>query len=151
MTTCDFSSFELFKQGAEARLSVGPFLGGKRAVLKERFAKKYRHPELDAKLTKDRFRGEVRSLVRCKTLPGIRTPTLYFVDPERQAFLWNKISKTQGESNSRAPKLKPNFFKKLKVPELFLNFHENKLKKFRYGTKLEMSNVLQFLNKNLYN
>merc|ERR1719391_1611318 len=82
-----FSHFELFKQGAEARLSVGTFLGGNRAVLKERFAKKYRHPELDAKLTKDRFRGEIRSLVRCKTLPGIRTPTLYFVDPEKSLFV----------------------------------------------------------------
>merc|ERR1719391_1164524 len=83
----EFSHFELFKQGAEARLSVGTFLGGKKAVLKERFAKKYRHPDLDARLTKDRFRGEVRSLVRCKTIPGVRTPTLYFVDPDKSLFV----------------------------------------------------------------
>lgn len=83
----EFAGFELFKQGAEARLRVGTFLGGKKAVLKERFAKKYRHPDLDAKLTKDRFRGEVRSLVRCKTIPGLRTPTLYFVDQDRSLFV----------------------------------------------------------------
>lgn len=83
----DFSHFDLFRQGAEARLRVGTFIGGNKAVLKERFAKKYRHPELDAKLTKDRFRGEVRSLVRCKAIPGIRTPTLYFVDPEKSLFV----------------------------------------------------------------
>ena len=83
----EFAGFQLFKQGAEARLRVGTFLGGKKAVLKERFAKKYRHPDLDAKLTKDRFRGEVRSLVRCKTIPGLRTPTLYFVDQERSLFV----------------------------------------------------------------
>jgi len=83
----DFSGFELFKQGAEARLRVGMFLGGKKAILKERFAKKYRHPDLDAKLTKERFRGEVRSLVRCKTIPGLRTPTLYFVDQDKSLFV----------------------------------------------------------------
>jgi len=84
----DFSAFEVFRQGAEARLRIGTFLGsGNKAVLKERFTKKYRHPELDAKLTKDRFRGEVRSLVRCKAIPGIRTPTLYFVDPEKSLFV----------------------------------------------------------------
>lgn len=31
-----------------------------------RFPKRYRHPELDAKLTKQRILGEVRAIARCK-------------------------------------------------------------------------------------
>jgi len=81
----DFSDFTLLKQGAEARLKVGTFLGGRKAIVKERFSKKYRHPDLDAKLTKERFRGEIRSLMRAKTV-GIRTPTLYWVDAETSSF-----------------------------------------------------------------
>ena len=127
--TCDFSSFELFKQGAEARLSVGPFLGGKRAVLKERFAKKYRHPELDAKLTKDRFRGEVRSLVRCKTLPGIRTPTLYYVDPEKSLFVMEFVEGVTCRDYIRSNlgrdyfcTLNPIFHRDLPLPKKFGSF-----------------------------
>jgi len=83
----DFSSdFTLLKQGAEAKLKVGMFLGGRKAILKERFSKKYRHPDLDAKLTKERFRGEIRSLMRAKTV-GIRTPTLYWVDANSSSFV----------------------------------------------------------------
>ena len=69
---------KLLKQGAEARLYTGKFLG-RSVLVKERFPKKYRHPDLDAQLTKDRLRGEVRSLNRCKAL-GIRTPTIYLAD-----------------------------------------------------------------------
>ncbi len=71
--------FALFKQGAEARLYRGSFLGALPAVAKERFRKQYRHPELDKQLTRDRVKAEVRALVRCKTL-GVRTPTVYLSD-----------------------------------------------------------------------
>jgi len=82
----DFSDFTLLKQGAEAKLKVGTFFGGRKAILKERFSKQYRHPDLDAKLTKERFRGEIRSLMRAKTV-GIRTPTLYWVDSNSSSFV----------------------------------------------------------------
>jgi len=74
----DFKNFVLLRQGAEARLYTGLFLGQK-SIVKERFSKKYRHPLLDDRITKERLKGEVRSLMRCK-LAGIRTPTIYFVD-----------------------------------------------------------------------
>lgn len=74
----DFKDFVLIRQGAEARLYVGTFLG-QESIVKERFSKKYRHPQLDERLTKERLKGEVRSLMRCK-LAGIRTPTIYYVD-----------------------------------------------------------------------
>lgn len=71
----DLSNFTLLRQGAEARLHVGQFLG-QNAVVKERFSKTYRHPELDAKLTKDRVKAEARALLKCKSI-GVRTPVLY--------------------------------------------------------------------------
>ena len=37
-----------------------------KVIVKERFPKKYRHPSLDASLTKSRTKGEARSLIRCK-------------------------------------------------------------------------------------
>ncbi|KAJ7284219.1 hypothetical protein O6H91_Y345000 [Diphasiastrum complanatum] len=46
----------LLKQGAEARVYKSSFMG-REAVVKERFAKKYRHPSLDSKLTLKRFLG----------------------------------------------------------------------------------------------
>lgn len=74
--------FELFKQGAEGRIYKGVYLG-KPTIAKERFVKKYRHPDLDAQLTKERIKSESRSIIRCKTA-GIRTPALYLVDFTRR-------------------------------------------------------------------
>jgi len=76
--TIDLANFELLRQGAEAKLYLGNYLG-QRAIIKERFPKKYRLPELDVRLTRERLRAEARSLVKCKTL-GIKTPILYHVD-----------------------------------------------------------------------
>ncbi|XP_036066613.1 high affinity cGMP-specific 3',5'-cyclic phosphodiesterase 9A isoform X1 [Oryzias melastigma] len=56
---------ELLKQGAEGRVYRAEFLG-KPAVIKERFPKRYRHPELDEKLTHRRTVQEVRSILRCR-------------------------------------------------------------------------------------
>lgn len=59
------SGMELLKQGAEARVYRGQFLG-KAAVMKERFPRRYRHPTLDEKLTHRRTAQEVRSILRCR-------------------------------------------------------------------------------------
>jgi len=74
----DLTNFELLRQGAEAKLYLGTYLG-QRAIVKERFSKKYRLPDLDVRLTRERMRAEARSLVKCKTL-GIKTPVLYHVN-----------------------------------------------------------------------
>jgi TP53 regulating kinase-like protein len=42
-------------------------------ICKERFAKKYRHPQLDVSLTKSRTKSEARSLLRCQKA-GIPVP-----------------------------------------------------------------------------
>lgn len=86
----DIGSFELYRQGAEAKLYTGTFLG-RPAMVKERFSKKYRHPELDAQLTRDRLKGEVRSLVRCKTI-GVRTPDVYLADQETSVIVMERLT-----------------------------------------------------------
>ena len=56
---------EIIAQGAEARLYKGTYLG-KPVLIKERFEKKYRHPDLDVRLTKERIKAEARAIVRAK-------------------------------------------------------------------------------------
>lgn len=74
----DLTNYLLVKQGAEAKLYTGTFLG-QEVVVKERFSKKYRHPALDTQLTRDRHRAEVRALAKCKQI-GVRVPTMYLAD-----------------------------------------------------------------------
>ena len=81
----DLKDFVLLRQGAEARLYTGMFIGQK-SIAKERFSKKYRHSQLDERLTKERLKGEIKSLMRCK-LAGIRTPTIFFVDLNNGLFV----------------------------------------------------------------
>lgn len=69
---------EILKQGAEARLLLGDF-NGERCLIKERFAKKYRHPDLDASLTKERMRAEAKAASRCQAA-GIRVPKVIHMD-----------------------------------------------------------------------
>lgn len=56
---------QMIKQGAEARVYRGKFLG-RSVIIKERFPKLYRHPEVDEKLTRRRTTQEVRSILRCR-------------------------------------------------------------------------------------
>ncbi|XP_065098077.1 EKC/KEOPS complex subunit TP53RK [Paramisgurnus dabryanus] len=69
---------QVIKQGAEARVYRGKFLG-RSVIIKERFPKLYRHPLLDEKLTRRRTAQEVRSILRCRRA-GINAPVVYFVD-----------------------------------------------------------------------
>lgn len=57
--------FELIAQGAEARIYKGSYLG-RDTLVKERFKKTYRHPDLDETLSKDRVKNESRAIVRAK-------------------------------------------------------------------------------------
>lgn len=45
---------KILSQGAEGKVYEGDFFG-ERCIIKERFRKKYRNPELDARLTKRRL------------------------------------------------------------------------------------------------
>ncbi|XP_035227059.1 EKC/KEOPS complex subunit TP53RK-like [Stegodyphus dumicola] len=81
--------FELKSQGSEAKVYGGIFLG-RAAVLKERFQKKYRHPDLDKTLTSERMRAEVRALYKCYEL-GINCPLVYFADLNSRCIIFEEI------------------------------------------------------------
>ncbi|KAF7469647.1 Hypothetical predicted protein [Marmota monax] len=72
------SGLELLKQGAEARVYRGHFLG-RAAVVKHRFPKGYRHPVLETRLSRRRTVQEARALLRCRRA-GISAPVVFFVD-----------------------------------------------------------------------
>ncbi|TKR88852.1 hypothetical protein L596_013029 [Steinernema carpocapsae] len=102
-------------QGAEGRILSCVYLG-KKAILKERFSKKYRHPDLDRTLTKDRMKGELKGIMRCmegsvghlksqsdhdrsvlgvrhgeSVLPDVRVPRAYFVNAEKSQIILERI------------------------------------------------------------
>lgn len=69
------TSEAILKQGAEAKLYIGEYKG-RSCIIKERFIKKYRHPELDKQLTKERMRAETKAIGRCQTA-GILVPQVF--------------------------------------------------------------------------
>ncbi|KAJ2803740.1 TP53 regulating kinase [Coemansia guatemalensis] len=80
----------LIRQGAEARV-YKTTIDGRTAIAKQRFSKKYRHPELDKKLTRGRLNQEARSLKRCKE-HGICAPDVIRVDKESATLYIEFIS-----------------------------------------------------------
>lgn len=67
---------------------------GRPCIVKQRFRKRYRHPQLDAKLTSSRLKQEARSLLRARKA-GIPAPALYFVEPEAGCLYMERV---QGRS-----------------------------------------------------
>mmetsp|Transcript_11792 Transcript_11792/g.21539 ORF Transcript_11792/g.21539 Transcript_11792/m.21539 type:complete len:213 (-) Transcript_11792:306-944(-) len=80
---------ELISQGAEARIYKTSF-NAMPAILKERFAKNYRHPELEKRLTKMRMTQEVRCNTRAAKA-GVATPTVYNVDMVENKILMEYV------------------------------------------------------------
>ncbi|KAF8371753.1 hypothetical protein PRIPAC_78182 [Pristionchus pacificus] len=76
-------------QGAEARIFKSMYLG-KPSIIKQRFAKKYRHSTLDERLNKHRVRAEVKGIMKAKQV-GVETPALYFVDGERNEIVMERV------------------------------------------------------------
>ncbi|KAH8398377.1 hypothetical protein KR215_009521 [Drosophila sulfurigaster] len=68
----------IIKQGAEGRLYLGDFKG-ESCLIKERFVKKYRHPELDTQITRQRMKAEVKASSRCLAA-GILAPRIIHSD-----------------------------------------------------------------------
>ncbi|XP_031616591.1 EKC/KEOPS complex subunit TP53RK [Contarinia nasturtii] len=76
----------IIKQGAEAKLSLGEFCG-KKCLIKERFVKHYRHPDLDTHLTKERMRAESKTAARCEAA-GVNAPRILHMDlNERKIYM----------------------------------------------------------------
>lgn len=82
---------EIVSQGAEAivyKTNVHPYLDktGQKVIIKYRPPKPYRHPVLDAQLTKHRTLSEARILQKLRT-SSINVPKLVFIDA-RRGVLW---------------------------------------------------------------
>lgn len=76
MSTCkiDFlNEWTLKYQGAESQLYFGTHVGNK-CVIKYRFSKKYRHPVLDKKLTKERTKRERRIIDKIRSKSELLGP-----------------------------------------------------------------------------
>jgi TP53 regulating kinase-like protein len=85
---------QLITQGAEALLYRTTYLLSSIAcALKYRPSKPYRHPILDARLTKHRILSEARVLVKCRR-EGVPVPAVYALD-EREG--WIMIEWIEGE------------------------------------------------------
>lgn len=77
------------RQGAEAKVWETQEVK-RNVIVKHRFSKSYRLPELDRELTLSRLRQEVRSILRARKL-GIRAPTLIRVNLEDSCIIMEKI------------------------------------------------------------
>lgn len=83
MTSTTETPKELISQGAEALVYRTTYLlPSIPALLKLRPRKPYRHPALDARLTKHRCLTEARLLIRARSV-GVPVPAIYFVDAPR--------------------------------------------------------------------
>eukprot|EP00758_Cryptobia_borreli_P019330 Tbor_TRINITY_DN8343_c0_g1::TRINITY_DN8343_c0_g1_i1::g.21057::m.21057/K08851/TP53RK, PRPK, BUD32; TP53 regulating kinase and related kinases len=80
---------ELISQCAESKVFDAEFCGRK-AILKLRFKKAYRHPVLDQKLRDQRTIREARALVRCRKFK-VPTPTVFSVDRTECSILMEKV------------------------------------------------------------
>ena len=79
----------MISQGAEGRVFAVQFLN-RPAIVKQRFKKTYRHPVLDAKLTRSRLTSEARAIMRARKL-GVPTPTIYHVDTQQSAIYMERV------------------------------------------------------------
>ena len=77
-------------EGAEATVIEGDWMG-KRAVLKSRRPRGYRHPDLDRRLTKQRLSAEARILSRLSSI-GFPSPSLIHLDQRDSSILMTRIN-----------------------------------------------------------
>jgi TP53 regulating kinase-like protein len=80
----------LIAKGAEADLWLDPDWNGRRAVVKRRVEKQYRHPEIDRELRRMRTLREAEIIHRAKGA-GVPTPVIYQVDPEEATMVMEYV------------------------------------------------------------
>lgn len=80
---------ELISQGAEGKVYESSFVE-RPCIEKVRLSKRYRAPEIDVKLNKQRILQETRCIVKCLKA-GILVPSIYFVDLKTNRIILEKI------------------------------------------------------------
>ncbi|KYH39369.1 MAG: p53-regulating protein kinase [Candidatus Bathyarchaeota archaeon B23] len=83
-------ALRLIAKGAEADLWLDPDWNGRRAVIKRRVEKRYRHREIDRELRRLRTLREAEIIHRAKRA-GVPTPVIYQVDPEEATMVMEHI------------------------------------------------------------
>lgn len=68
----------ILKQGAEAKLYISEY-NSQKCLVKERFKKTYRLPEIDKQLTGERMKAESKAISRCQAA-GILVPKVYHMN-----------------------------------------------------------------------
>ena len=92
----------LIAKGAEADLLLDPDWNGRKALLKRRSVKKYRHPQIDRDIRRYRTLHEADIIHRAKEA-GVPTPLIYQLDPEGSTIVMEFI---EGEKvRDAVPKL----------------------------------------------
>ena len=81
---------KLLRQGAEAKVFVGTYLGEK-CVMKVREEKPYREKSLDEKIIRERMRTECGLISRAKSA-GVRTPLIRKIDAVNRTIIEEFIS-----------------------------------------------------------
>lgn len=81
---------EPFYKGAEAELSALT-INSQSAVMKHRVVKKYRNPNLDSRIRKERTLTEATVLQEAKRA-GVRVPSILGVDPETDSIVMVRIA-----------------------------------------------------------
>jgi len=80
----------LIAKGAEADILLDSDWNGKKAILKRRGVKKYRHPQLDRELRRYRTLREADLMHRAKEA-GVSTPLIYQLDTENTCITMEYI------------------------------------------------------------
>ena len=84
----------LIAKGAEADLILDPDWNGRKALLKRRGVKKYRHPQIDRDIRRYRTLHEADLIHRAKEA-GVPTPLIYQLDPEEATIVMEFIEGTK--------------------------------------------------------
>jgi Kae1-associated kinase Bud32 len=112
MTASGEEEGKLIGIGAEARIYSGDWRGRK-AVIKHRVPKGYRHKEIDDRLRQGRTKGEARLLAMARDA-GVRTPIIYDVDVKACTIVMEQVEGTplkevlesEGEEDTKAEVLR---------------------------------------------
>jgi len=80
----------LIAKGAEADLLLDPEWNGRKALIKRRVEKRYRHPELDAAIRRSRTIHEADIIHRAKGA-GVPTPTILQVSAEEATIVMEYV------------------------------------------------------------
>jgi TP53 regulating kinase and related kinases len=80
----------LIAKGAEADILLDPNWNGRKALLKRRGTKKYRHPQIDRDIRRFRTLHEADIIHRAKEA-GVPTPLIFQLDPEGTTIVMEYI------------------------------------------------------------